>query len=230
MTIKVTWFGHSGYHIQGDDAAIVIDPFLTGNPVAQVKPEDVSCNALILTHGHSDHLGDGIAIAKANDALLIAPYELATWCEWQGVKNVHPMHLGGAFEFPFGRVKLTLALHGSAVIEEGNIIYTGNPCGVLLTMEGKTIYHAGDTGLFYDMKLIGEMNNIDLALLPAGGNFTMDIDDAVKAAELLQPKCVVPMHYNTFDLIAADAGEFVSKCASINIEAKVLEVGETLEV
>ena len=226
MPVQVTFLGHSGFLIRNAEHTLVIDPFLTGNPTATHKAEDIACDYVILTHGHGDHVGDGISIAKRHDATLIAPYELATWCEWQGVNNTHPMHLGGAFNFPFGRVKLTLAIHGSAIIQDKNIIYAGNPCGVLITIEGKTIYHAGDTGLFYDMKLIGEINNIDLALLPIGGNFTMDIEDAVMAGHLLGAKTIIPMHYNTFGLITADPQEFVTKCKARDMHAVVLGAGE----
>ena len=145
---------------------------------------------MILTHGHGDHLGDALDIAKANNATLIAPFELASYCGAKGA-TIHPMHIGGSFNFPFGKVKLTIAHHGSAIVDGENITYTGNPCGVLITIEGKTFYHSGDTGLFYDMKLIGEMNKIDLAVLPVGDNFTMGIDDAVKATEFLNPAKVI---------------------------------------
>lgn len=230
MSVKATFLSHSGFIIEGEDHSIVIDPFLSGNPLAKTKAEAIKCDFVILTHGHGDHLGDGITIAKNNNATLIAPYELAMYCQWQGVEKVHPMHIGGSFGFPFGKVKLTLALHGSAVVDGNNIIYTGNPCGVVLTINGKSIYHAGDTGLFYDMKLIGEMSKLDVAFLPIGGNFTMDIDDAVKAAELLNPALAVPMHYNTFDVIKADPQQFVEKCKSRGINARILDIGETLEI
>jgi len=138
------------------------------------------------------------------------------------------MHIGGGYQFPFGRVKLTIAHHGSAVIEGGKITYTGNPCGVLISMEGKTLYHSGDTALFYDMKLIGEMNHIDVALLPIGDNFTMGVDDAVKAVEFLQPNKVIPMHFNTFDVIKVSSKEFVEKVKAKGIVAQVLEPGASL--
>ncbi|RMD95440.1 MAG: metal-dependent hydrolase, partial [Calditrichaeota bacterium] len=183
----------------------------------------------IVTHGHGDHLGDAVQIAKNNDAVIIANFEVATYCTNQGCK-AHPMHIGGGHEFPFGHVKLTIAHHGSGLTTDDQIIYLGNPAGVLLTMDGKTVYHAGDTGLFYDMKLIGEMNEIDVALLPIGDNFTMGIDDAVKAVEFLQPALSVPMHYKTFDIIDVEPGEFVRKVEGLGKKARMLEVGETLEL
>jgi len=226
---KLTYLSHDVFLLENKDARIIFDPFLTGNPLAAEKPEDIKVDYVLLTHGHGDHLGDGIQIAKANDATIIAPYELATFCASKGAK-IHPMHIGGAFNFPFGRVKLTIAHHGSgADVGTEALAYMGNPCGFLVTMDGKTVYHAGDTGLFLDMKLIGEMNTIDVALLPIGDNFTMGIDDAVKAAEFLQPKLTIPMHYKTFDVIEVDPEEFVQKVKAKGLDARILNFGETLD-
>ncbi len=225
---KLTYLSHSAFLVEHEGTTIAIDPFLTGNPLAPVSADDIHPDWIILTHGHADHIGDGISIAKRDDVTIIAPFELATYCEMQGAQ-AHPMHIGGAHEFPFGRVKLTIAHHGSAVIDNNSIIYTGNPAGVLLTLGGKTLYHPGDTGLFYDMKLIGEMTPIDVAVLPIGDNFTMGIADAVKAVELLQPGLAIPMHYNTFDVIKADPQEFVKRVLDNGYNARVLEFGEQIE-
>jgi len=222
---RLTYLGHSGFLAEGISARIVFDPFLTGNPLAKAKPSEIKTDYIILTHGHGDHFGDSLEIAKSNDATIIAPNELALYCESKGAK-VHPMHIGGAYNFAFGRVKLTIAHHGSAV-PDGT--YTGNPAGVLLTMDEKTFFHAGDTGLFYDMKLIGEMNQIHIAALPIGDNFTMGIDDALKATEFLQPEMVIPIHYKTFPVIDVDPEEFVSKAQSKGFKSRVLNTGESLE-
>ncbi len=227
--MKITFWGHAAFLIENGNHRVVIDPFLTGNPVARVKPEEVECDYIIVTHGHGDHLGDTISIAKKNNAVVIANFEVATYCGNHGCQ-AHPLHIGGSHEFPFGRVKLTIAHHGSGLTEGNNIIYLGNPAGVLLTMDGTTLYHAGDTALFYDMKLIGEMNRIDVALLPIGDNFTMGIDDAVKAVEFLQPELTIPMHYKTFDLIDVDPNEFVRKVEQMGRKARILEIGESLEI
>lgn len=225
----LTYLGHGAFKLDLKKGRLVIDPFLSGNPLASAKPEEIEADYVLLTHGHPDHLGDGVSIAKARGATIIAPFELAVYCESQGAR-AHPMHIGGAHDFPFGRVKLTIAVHGSGLPTPQGILYLGNPCGFLVIGDGVTIYHAGDTGLFYDMKLIGEMNRIDVALLPIGGNFTMDIDDAVKAAELLGAGLSVPMHYDTFDIIKADPREFVRKAAARGLRAKVLPIGKRLTV
>jgi len=222
---RLTYLGHSGFLAEGTLARIVFDPFLTGNSLAKMKPSEIRAEYIILTHGHGDHFGDSLEIASSNDATIIAPNELALYCESKGAK-AHPMHIGGAHNFPFGRVKLTIAHHGSAV-PDGT--YAGNPAGVLLTMDDKTFYHAGDTALFYDMKLIGEMNQIHVAALPVGDNFTMGIDDAVKATEFLQPGIVIPIHFKTFPVIDVDPEEFVNKALAKGFKSRVLNAGESLE-
>lgn len=204
----VSFHGHSVVKIKTGDFTILIDPFISGNGLTDLIAENEKPNVILLTHGHNDHVGDTVAIAKANDSLVIAPFELAEYLEWQGVRT-HGMHIGGAYQFEFGKVKFTQAFHGSSYVTEKNeIIYTGMPAGILFSAEGKTIYHAGDTALFGDMKLIGERHPIDLAFLPIGDNFTMGIEDAAYAVELLNPQAVVPIHYNTFPPIKQDPNDF----------------------
>jgi len=205
--VKLKYFGHECWQIESEGKRIIVDPFITGNPFAPIKPSDVNVDAILVTHGHGDHLGDSIDISKRIKAPIIGVYELVTYAIAKGATG-HPIHIGGGYRFGFGHVKATIAHHGS-MAPDGS--YLGNPCGFLITMGGKKIYHSGDTGLFLDMKLIGEMNAIDVALLPIGDNFTMGIDDAVKAVEFLKPKFAIPMHYNTFDIIKADPEEFVRK-------------------
>ena len=225
----VTFLGHSCFEIRERDTRLIIDPFLSGNPVAQTKPDDVRANWVLVTHGHGDHWGDTEGIARANDATVIGCYELAMFAQSKGLK-AHPLHIGGGHDFPFGRVQLTVAHHGAGGGDVATT-YTGVAAGMLLRIGGKTIYHAGDTALTYDMKLLGEFHEVDLALLPIGDNFTMGIDDAVRATAFVSPKTVVPMHYNTFDLIAADPQEFARKVKEkTRATPVVLAVGDSLEV
>lgn len=222
---QARFLGHSCVTLTEGDHRLIIDPFLTGNEKATVKAGDIEVDHVLITHGHGDHVGDGIAIAKRCGATIIANYELANLCGKEGV-NVHPMHIGGAHAFPFGRVKLTIAHHGGGFGPDASI-YTGPPVGFLVTIGGKIVYHPGDTGLFMDMKLIGEMNEIELAFLPIGDNFTMGIDDAVKAVEFLRPRRVVPIHYDTFDVIKADPNQFASKVKDCQVI--ILNPGDNIE-
>jgi len=223
---KLTYHGHAVFEIKGSRHNIVIDPFFTGNTHAKIKPSEVKADYIVLTHAHGDHLGDAFEIAKNNNATIIAVNELANYAAEKGCK-AHNMHIGGGYSFPFGRVKFTIAHHGSSS-PDGR--YMGEPAGVVITIDGKSIYHAGDTGLFLDMKLIGEMTPLDAALVPIGDNFTMGIDDAVKAIEFLNPKLAIPMHYDTFDIIKADPQEFKRKVESIGKKCRVVGFGETIEI
>ncbi|MBX7044433.1 MAG: metal-dependent hydrolase [Ignavibacteria bacterium] len=221
---KIIFHGHSFLEIQTNGKTILIDPFISGNPKCDIKVEDAKCNYIILTHGHGDHYGDCIEIAQKNDATIIATAELAT-IVGEKVKS-HGMNLGGGYNFEFGRVKLTLAHHSSST-PDGR--YAGDPAGVILTIEGKNIYHAGDTALFYDMRLIREACKIDYAFLPIGDNFTMGIDDAVKAVDFLNPKITIPIHYNTFPVITVDENEFKRKVESVFKKCQILNPGESIE-
>jgi L-ascorbate metabolism protein UlaG (beta-lactamase superfamily) len=227
MAVKATWFSHACFLIVSDKAKILIDPFFSGNPLAPVKAETISADYILVSHGHGDHVGDTVAIAKRTGAMVVSNFEIQNWMAAQGVANVHPQHIGGGFNYPWGRVKLTLALHGSA-LPDGS--YGGNPCGFLLYLEGRTIYHACDTGLFGDMKLIGE-EGIDLAILPIGDNFTMGPDDALRAVKLIQPKRVVPIHYNTFDLIRQDPNAWAVRVEKeTDAKVVVMKPGDTIEL
>ncbi len=198
-----TFYGHSCFALSDGTNTLLFDPFLTGNPQAQVPASDVSANYILVSHGHQDHLGDAIPIAKRCGATIISTYELAVYCEKRGAK-VHGMGIGGSYKFPFGRVKVTQAFHSSSILTPNGAEYLGNPCGFLVRFDEKTYYFTGDTGLFGDMAMIGDLYKPDIVILPIGDNYTMGIEDAVEAVKMLKPKIVIPVHYNTFPVIMQD--------------------------
>ncbi|MFA4885102.1 MAG: metal-dependent hydrolase [Desulfotomaculaceae bacterium] len=227
--MKITFLGHAGFLIEGSKK-IAIDPFLTGNPLAKTKVEDVKADLILVSHGHGDHIGDTIAIAKQSGGTVVSVFELATFCANKGVQ-AHGMHIGGSYTFDGVKIKLTPAWHGTGYgAGDGPLEYLGNPCGFIINLDGKTIYHSGDTGLFGDMELVGRLSKIDLAMLPIGDNFTMGPEDALEAVKMLKPKMMIPMHYNTWPLIAQDPQKFKSEVES-NTGSKVAVIapGESLD-
>ena len=226
MSVEVTYHGHACLSIAGGGAQLLLDPFLSGNPRSDVGPEEVEADYILVSHAHGDHLGDTVDIARRTGATVISNAEIAGYCAAQGLQ-VHAMHIGGGYGFPFGRVQLTIAHHGSS-FPDGS--YGGNPAGFLLTIENQTIYFAGDTGLTYDMMLIGE-HGIDLAILPIGDNYTMGPDDALRAAQLLRPRIVVPIHYDAFPVIQQDPDAFLARVASeTGAAGQTLKPGESLRL
>lgn len=227
MGLKLTWFGHATLGMETAGYKILVDPFFSGNPAASTTADKTQADFILVSHGHGDHVGDALAIAKRTGALIISNFEIASWIEKQGAKT-HGQHIGGGFKHPFGYLKLTLALHGSA-LPDGS--YGGNPAGFLLTTnEGQKVYIACDTGLFGDMRLIGE-EGIDLAVLPIGDNFTMGPEDALRAVKMLQPKHVVPVHYNTWGLIAQDPHAWAERVqAETEAKVHVLQPGQSFSI
>jgi L-ascorbate metabolism protein UlaG (beta-lactamase superfamily) len=228
MATRVRWLGHACLLIESDGRHILVDPFLTGNPAAAAKADEVPADFILVSHGHGDHVGDTIDIAKRTGATVVSNYEISEWLRTKGLTKVHGQQHGGGHTFPFGYVKLTLAFHGSA-LPDGS--YGGNPCGFHITFnDGTKIYDAADTGLFGDMKLIGE-EGIDLAILPIGDNYTMGPGDALRALKLLAPRKVMPIHYNTWDVIAQDAMAWAEQVrAQRQAEPIVLKPGEWTDV
>jgi len=199
MSINIQWLGHSGFKLDLDGVTVLIDPFLTGNPLATVKPDKIPADFILLTHAHSDHVGDTVEIAKRTGATVIGTFEIHAWMQDKGL-STHPQNTGGGYMHSFGHVKFVKADHSSSFADG---TYGGQACGIVLTARGKRLYFAGDTALFSDMRLIGE-THIDVAFLPIGDNFTMGPEDSLEAIRYIRPKSVFPIHYNTFPVIAQD--------------------------
>lgn len=221
--VDIQYFGHAAFLLNFNEVKVLIDPFLEGNPFSPVTKDEIEADYILVTHGHDDHLGDTLDIAKRTGAVIVSNFEIGEWLEGQGF-NIHSQHVGGGHNYPFGYVKLTNALHGSS-LPDGS--YGGCPCGFLITdNSGKRMYFAGDTGLFGDMRLIGE-EGLDFAALPIGDNYTMGPDDALRAVKLLNPCVVMPMHYDTFDVIRQDANAWAKRVmAETSAQVALLKPGD----
>lgn len=219
MTLTLTYLGHAGFTLDDGRHALALDPFLTGNPAARHTPDDLTCQFIALTHAHSDHLGDTVAIARRNDATVIAVFELCNFLASKGIRRTEPGNPGGKITTPFGWVAFTQAFHSSSY--EGQ--YLGMPCGLVAHIGGVTVYDCGDTGLFGDMRLIGEVYKPDVALIPIGDRFTMGPELAARAAEMIGAPVAIPMHYNTWPPIAQDPKAFAPK----GVKVVVLKPGDT---
>ena len=218
--MELTFLGHATWLVRTGGKSLLIDPFLTGNPAATMQADEIACDFVLISHAHGDHIGDAEAILKRTGATAVTTNEIGSELQSKGLQ-VHPMHLGGKREFPFGSVKLVSALHGSGIAG-------GHACGFLIESEGKKLYFAGDTALTTDMQLLRDVwGPIDIALLPIGSYFTMDADDAAVACRFIAPRTVMPMHYNTFPLIEADIDHFKHRVAkeSPGTDVVVLQPG-----
>jgi len=220
---KVTWLGHAAFQIEVAGKTVLVDPWLDGNPTSPIKASEISkADIVYVTHDHGDHLGDAVTICKRTGAAFVSTYELGNYASENGVQNVVGINIGGCVELKGVKLHMVQAFHTSS---------RGAPTGVVLEGEGKTVYHAGDTGLFMDMKLIGQLYKLDLALLPIGGYYTMGASEAAEAVKLLKPKAVVPMHYRTFPVLAQSADEFVEKVKkkAAKVKVVVLNPGQSFE-
>lgn len=223
--LNFTYYGHSAFLLDDGRYKVLFDPFLTGNPRAAIKAEDVDCDYILISHAHGDHLGDAPEIAARTGAELVAIPEVLAICEQRvpGLKQ-HPMNLGGSLTLPFGKVRMTLAQHSSGVAG-------GIACGFVVYMGGKVVYFAGDTALFSDMQLIGHKDQLDYALLPIGDNYTMGLEDAAMAAQLLNARHIIPIHYNTWPIINQDVRHYKEITEAMSrAEVHIVEPGQSLEM
>ncbi|MDK9865563.1 MULTISPECIES: metal-dependent hydrolase [Staphylococcus] len=228
--MNLSFHGQSTIYFEANGKKVIVDPFITGNGQSDLDANALEVDYIILTHGHGDHFGDTVELANRNNATVIGSAELGDYLTTnKNVENVRPMNIGGKAEFEFGTVKFVQAFHSSSLTNDNGIpVYLGMPMGVILEVEGKTIYHTGDTGLFSDMKLIAERHPVDVCFVPIGDNFTMGIDDASYAINtFIKPKITVPVHYDTFELIEQDPNKF--KSAVTVGEVQILKPGESVK-
>lgn len=221
----IRYLGHSSFHITIGNTKIIVDPYITPNPLAaHIDIKSLTADYILLTHGHGDHIADVEAIAAQTGASIVSTYEVVTYFENKGIKG-HPMNIGGSWNFDFGRLKLTNAIHTSS-FPDGS--YAGNPCGFMLYTDEENLYIAGDTALTMDMKLIPMFGpKPDIAILPIGSNFTMDADDAVIASDFIECDKIIGCHYDTFGYIKIDQEETINKFKSKGKELILLPIGKS---
>jgi L-ascorbate metabolism protein UlaG (beta-lactamase superfamily) len=225
--MKTTFYGQSTFMLEAGGKKLLFDPFITPNPEASaIDIHSLKPDYILVSHGHGDHVADLLAIQKSSDAIIICIAEIANWLGKHGINNAHGMNIGGGFNFEFGRVKMVNAIH-SSTLPDGSP--GGNPAGFLLHVDGKVIYYAGDTALTYDMKLLAD-ENLDWAYLPIGDNYTMGVEDAIKASGFINCKNIIGMHYDTFPVIKIDIVEAEAKFVKTGINIKLPKIGESVEL
>ena len=234
MALNLIWHGHSTWSIHTESHKILLDPFFSGNPAADISADEVEADEILLSHGHGDHVGDRgdgtydtVVIAKRTNAHVVATYEIANWLLTKGVEKCTGMNLGGQLKLPFGSVRMVPALHSNS-LPDGT--YGGMPAGYVVEAGGRRVYFASDTALFSDMKLIGELG-LDAAVLPIGDIYTMGIEDSIRAVHFLQPKHVLPTHYNTWPPIEQDAEAWATQVKSeTSATPHVLQPGQSFHL
>ncbi|RZK43874.1 MAG: metal-dependent hydrolase [Pedobacter sp.] len=225
--MKYTYYGQSSFLIETNSVKLLFDPFISQNPLASsIDINKIEADYILVSHGHGDHVGDLISIAKHTKATVIAMPEVIGWVAKQGIENVHPMNYG-KYKFDFGTVRMVWATH-SAGLPDGS--YGGNPAGFVLELDGQNIYFAGDTGLTVEMKLLSDLYTLDYAILPIGGNYTMDVDDAVIAADYVNCSNIIGVHYDTFPVIEIDSARAIESFGRVQKQLLLPAIGETIEL
>lgn len=226
--MKITYYGHSCFEVVVNNKSILFDPFIQPNPLAKnIDIKKINPDYILISHGHADHISDAVAIANQSNAMVVTAYEIAEWLKKQGVKNTHPMNIGGHWFFDFGKVKCVNAIHSSG-LPDGS--YGGSAMGFLIESSQGNFYYAGDTALHYDMKLIGDYKKLNYAFLPIGNNFTMGIDNAIIASEFIRCDKIIGMHYDSFEMIKIDHNEAQTKFTAAQKELTLMNIGETIEM
>jgi L-ascorbate metabolism protein UlaG (beta-lactamase superfamily) len=225
--MQLTYFGHSCFGVEVNGKHLLFDPYISPNPLAsKIDVQTVKADYILVSHGHEDHIADVVGIAKRTGALVICSYEIHVWLNKQGIKNTHPMNIGGKWKLDFGSVKCVVAQHSSS-LPDGS--YGGTAMGFVVETSAGNFYYAGDTALTYDMKLIGEYRKLDFAFLPVGDNFTMGSDNAILASHFINCKDIIAMHYDTFESIKIDHEEVKKKFSRSGCKLTLMEIGQSME-
>ncbi len=226
--MKLTYYGHSCFSITTGGKKLLFDPFITGNELAAgVDVNSIEADYILVSHGHSDHTGDLVSVAQRTNALVVAAFEITEWAKTKGVNNTHPLNFGGTKQFEWGSAKYVQAMH-SSVLPDGT--YGANPGGFVVKTEDRNFYYSGDTALMMDMQLIPRYAKLDFAILPIGDNFTMGVEDAIVAAEFIQCKKIIGVHYDTFGYIKIDHQEAIDRFKEAGLELLLPKIGETISI